>query len=169
MISAVILAVGMIGVFNGVIVSSQQNGMANRHTRASIIAQELTSAIESQTKARLIATSGLFGTACVAAVPTAITPFIGQLTPTPPSLTSQGFTAAKTCYVDFDASSFTNLTAGYSTSDGTTYKRAVAVYQHPTDPSIIYVGVNVGWRDAGRVRTVTRFTAIFDANTTLEY
>ena len=163
--ATVILLVGMVGILQGLAFASIQNSMANRSGRASVIAQQLISAIEQQGRANLTATSGLFGaTACVSSIPGTVSAFSGELTPLPPSLAAQGFTAAKMCFIDFDASSaaFKSLTPGYTTQDNTTYQRLVVVYQHPTVPDVIYVGVNVGWRDGGRVRISKRFTALYD-------
>lgn len=168
MIATMVLLVGMVGVLQGLAIASAQNSIANRHTRASIIAQQLATAIEQQGRARLLATSGLFATGqCASTVPGAIAPYIGDLAPLPPSLSAQGFTAAGTCYVDFDAlgAAYRDMTPGYGTQDDATYRRVVVVFQHPTVPDIIYVGVNVGWRDAGQVRIVKRFTAVYDTTT----
>ena len=169
LISTVILLIGMVGVLQGLAVASVQNSMANKHTRASTIAQQLIGAIEQQGRARMLVTAtGLFvSPQCAASVPTPVTPFTGDLTPLPAALTAQGFTTGATCYIDYDAlgAAFLSLTPGYSTQDDQTYQRLVAVYQHPSNPEVIYVGVNVGWRDTGRVRVVKRFTAIYDTVT----
>jgi hypothetical protein len=168
LMSTVILLVGMVGILQGLAFASIQNSMANRSGRASVIAQQLISAIEQQGRANLVATGGLFGAStCVATIPTTVSAFSGELTPLPPSLSSQGFTAAKMCFIDFDASSaaFKSLTPGYTTQDDTTFQRLVVVYQHPTVPDVIYVGVNVGWRDGGQVRIIKRFTALYDTTT----
>lgn len=171
LISTVILLIGMVGVLQGLAVASMQNSMANRHTRASIIAQELMGVVEQQGRARLLdSVSGLFTPPrCTAATSLSATTqtFLGDLNPLPPSLSGLGFTPAGMCFIDFDAQSaaFRALTPAYSTLDDTVYSRVIAVYQHPTDPSVLYVGVDVGWRDAGRVRIAKRFTAIYDTAT----
>ena len=103
-----------------------------------------------------------------AAVPAGVTDFTGDLTPiygvagVPPSLVAQGYTTASACFIDFDSSAYTALTPGYTTQDNTTFQRLVAVYRHPSNPEMTYIGINVGWRDAGRVRVVKRFTAVYD-------
>lgn len=175
LIATLILLTGMVGVLQGVAVASLQNSMATRQARASTIATELIAAMEGQGRKRLLGTLGLFITPqCSSTVPSGVTAFTGSLTSTPgaasappPSLTAQGFTAGQTCYIDFDAlgASYRGLTPGYSLQDNTTYQRMVAVWQHPTNPEVLYVGVNVGWRDAGQVRLVKRFTAIYDTST----
>jgi Tfp pilus assembly protein PilV len=167
LMSTVILLIGMVGILQGLAFASIQNSMANRYSRASVIAQQLISAIEQQGRANLTPAAGLFGTACVASIPGTVSAYSGDLTPLPPSLASQGFTAAQMCFIDFDAASasFRSLTPGYTTQDDTTYQRLVVVYRHPSIPDVIYVGVNVGWRDGGRVRIIKRFTALYDTAT----
>jgi len=168
LISTVILLTGMVGVLQGLAIASVQNSMANRHTRASIIAQELMAAIEQQGRARLLGTGGLFaGSTCVgvSSLSPATQEFKGDLSPLPPSLSA--FTT--NCYVDFDAAgaTLTKMTPGYEydPNDNKTYTRVVAVYQDPTNADVMYVGVNVGWKDGGRVRIVKRFTAIYNTGT----
>jgi hypothetical protein len=180
LISTVILLTGIVGVLQGVIIASQQNGMANRHTRASIIAQELLTAVEAQGRARnTTASSGLFdGTRCVArtSLPAAVQPFTGSMFPTPPSFAASapglGWTSTSVCFINFDAATaFTNLTPGYTTSDDAIFTRVIGVFRGPS-PEVMFVGVNVGWRDAGRIRSLTRMTAIYDTatnQTNLEY
>lgn len=165
LISTVILLVGMVGVLQGLTIASVQNSMANRHTRASIIAQELMGAIEQQGRARLMtASTGLFmGSQCAASNP--LTTFKGDLDPIPSTLSGQGFTA---CYIDMDATAnvaFHPMTPGYKVAvDGKIYKRLIAVFKS-TNPEVMYVGINVGWKDGGQVRIVKRFTAIYDTTT----
>jgi hypothetical protein len=169
LISTVILLVGMVGVLQGLAIASVQNSMANRHTRASTIAQQTLAAIEQQGRARvLVGAVGLFvSPQCVATMPAAVVPFAGDLTPIPPSLVAQGFLTANMCFIDFDAlaATYRAITPGYSAQDDRTYQRVIAVYRHPTDPSVTYVGINVGWRDGGQVRVVKRFTALYDTTT----
>lgn len=171
LVSSLIFLTGLVGVLQGLFIASQQNSIANRQTRASIIAQELVATLEQQGRARLLAAGGPFAaTACGAAGSLPATPqlFLGELSPTPALLTGQGFTG---CFVDFDTYLLTapawaaTMTPGYSTFDNAVFDRVIAVYSHPTNPEIMYVGVNVGWRDAGRVRTIKRFTALYDTAT----
>lgn len=166
LISTAILLTGMVGVLQGLAIASVQNSMANRHTRASIIAQELMAAIEQQGRSRLLGTGGLFsGSTCVAvtSLSAATQAFKGDLSPLPPSLSA--FTT--NCFVDFDAAgaTLTKVTPGYDANDNNTYTRVVAVYQDPTNADVMYVGVNVGWKDGGQVRIVKRFTAIYNTGT----
>jgi type II secretory pathway pseudopilin PulG len=176
LISTVILLTGMIGVLQGVAVASQQNAIANRHLRATIIAHELMTAIEQQGRARLLASgSGLFvspqcGTH--ASLPPAVQTYVGDLYPTPASfgtgtLNLSWGASTQSCYINFDGlgAAYRAMTPGYTTQDDTTYTRTVAVFSHATDPEVMYVGVTVGWRDAGRDRVVKRVTALYDTTT----
>ena len=166
--STLILLTGMVGVLQGLAIASVQNTMANRHARASIIAQELMGSIEQQGRARLIGTGGLFASGqcgSLTSLSTTTQLFKGDLSPLPTSLPLSAFTT--NCFIDFDAlaASYRMVTPAYDTNDDTVFTRLIAVYRHPSDPAVIYVGVNVGWRDGGRVRIVKRFTAIYDTTT----
>lgn len=173
--STLILLTGMVGVLQGLAIASVQNTMANRHARASIIAQELMGSIEQQGRARLVGSGGLFTAGqCGALTSLSATTqlFAGDLSPMPPSLTAAGFTNAP-CFIDFDSlatsTGFKKVTPGYNADDDFIFTRLIAVYQAPALPDgtnpPMYVGVNIGWRDGGRVRIVKRFTAIYDTAT----
>lgn len=184
LIATLVLLLGLVGVLQGLVVASVQNSVANRHSRAVVIAQQMLTAIEQQGRTRLLAVTpmGLFSAPCqsfsslsMGAGSTALfqgAPAWPDISAVPSSL--PGYTA---CYVDFDSPSilavFGNITPGYSAQDNTTYERAIAVYRNLGDPTqLIYVGVNVGWRELGRVRTVKRFTALYDTavnQTNLEF
>lgn len=168
LISSVVLLIGLVGVIQGVLVAALQNSMANRHTRASVIAQEMLGSLERQGRGRLLATSGLLGGASCTATPgAALAPYTGGLETIPSTLT--GFSA---CVVDLDTVAGSDaavraLTPGYLTTtepgdDDDVFTRVVAAYTNATDTEITWVGVAVSWREAGRVRTVKRFTALYD-------
>ena len=167
LISTVILLVGMVGVLQGLTIASVQNSMANRHTRASIIAQELMGSIEQQGRARLMTTAtGLFTANCGSSiVDPKVAIFKGDLDVTTAALTGQGFVP---CFIDLDAAAnavFQPMTPGYRvTVDGRIYKRIITVYKN-SNPEVMYLAVNVGWKDGGQVRVVKRFTAIYDTTT----
>jgi hypothetical protein len=172
MISTVILLTGMVGILQGLAFASMQNTMANRQTRASIIAQELIVSLEQQGRAQLYASGGLFTSAeCSTSVGT-LGNFRGDLAgpsgELPPSIA--GYTV---CFIAFDSkSAFQSITPGYTTQDRAVYERMVAVYTSAANPALTYVGVNVGWKDGGFTRIAKRFTAIIDTNvnqTNLEF
>ncbi len=161
LISSVILLTGMVGVLQGVMVASTQNAIANRQTRASVVASELLSAIEMQRRERLFAVGGLFASCTALPLPTPLQPYAGTLDPMPPGLA--GFTG---CYVDFDAAAaFQGITPGYTTTDRGVFERVLIVYRNTTNDEVVYVGVNVGWRDSGRIRVIQRMTSLY--NTTI--
>lgn len=160
LMASVILLVGMVGVFQGVIIASTQNSMANRRSRASAIAGELANSLDAQGRERLLAGGGLLTTAggCAATYPAALANYRGDFTGVPAN-----FATLSVCYVDVDAvTGFNTLTPAYSTEDRNIFKRVLAVYTNPTDPAVAYVGINVGWREYGSGRVVERFTALYD-------
>lgn len=169
MISGVILVIGMVGVLQGILVSATQNSMASRQTRASIVANELLSAVEQQGRARLFATGGLFNGCSPLPLPTALQRYAGALDPMPANLI--GFTG---CYVNFDSAgaSFQLMTPGYTASDRALFERVLIIYRNTSNDEVAYVGLNVGWRDGGRDRIVQRFTSLYNTTlnqTNLEY
>ncbi|MGV3622033.1 MAG: type IV pilus modification PilV family protein [Archangium sp.] len=160
LMASVILLVGMVGVFQGVIIASTQNSMANRRSRASAIAAELSNALDAQGRMRLVGSGGLLTNAgaCSATYPNTVDLFRGDFTGLP-----AGYGSWAVCYVDVDAAAaFNTLTPAYSTEDRAIFKRVLAVYTSATDPSVAYVGINVGWREYGAGRVVERFTALYD-------
>lgn len=170
--SSVILLIGMVGVLQGILIASLQNSMANRRTRASVIAAELAGALENEGRERLFASGGVLESAhCTATYPSALDDFRGDFTGVPSNLT--GFSV---CYVDLDAlvagGLFPRLTPAYSPNDQQVFSRLLAVYFNPSDAEITYVGINVGWREAASPRVVERFTALYSTQvnqTNLEF
>ena len=180
MISTVILLTGLVGVLQGIAVASQQNSMANRYTRASILAQELLSAIEARRLANLQTT--LFtSTPCQSASafpansPQRLTIQRSEMDPIPPGFATAppnglGWTTPAICYVDFDAvdnaAPYDTWTPGYTTSEDGVFTRMVAVVVDSSvaapQREVTYIAVMVGWSDAGRLRTVKRMSAIYN-------
>ena len=171
--ASVLLLVGMVGVLQGILIASMQNSMANRRTRASIIAAELSSALDREGRDRLFATGGILNSAtCSGTYPTALDDYRGDFTGLPPNLPG-GFTV---CYVDVDAQVtaglFQQLTPAYTANDMQIFHRLLAVYFDPADAAITYVGINVGWREAAAPRVVERFSALYSTTvnqTSLEF
>lgn len=164
LISTVILLVGMVGVFQGLLVASSQNSMANRRTRATVMAAELASSIEHQGHARLFGAGGLFtGANCTAAYPTTLDKFRGDFTGVPANMASWSV-----CYVDVDTAvtlpAFEKLTTAYSAEDGKIFKRVLAVYTDVAQPAVMFIGINVGWREMGGTKVVERFSALYDTS-----
>lgn len=169
LIASVVLLTGMVGVLQGVLIASQQNSMASRHTRAAVIARELLAGLERQGRARLFtgSTAPLGNTLCVGSPSAALAPYTGGLEAAPSNLT--GFTG---CVVDWDQLVSTRpelraLTPGYVSTaapgeDDDLFTRVVAAYVNPANSELAWVAVAVSWREAGRVRTVKHFTAVYD-------
>jgi hypothetical protein len=169
LIASVVLLTGMVGVLQGVIVASQQNSMANRHTRAAVMARELLAGFERQGRERLFVGSlaPLGNTICQSTPSAALAPYTGGLQ-TPPSNLA-GFNG---CVVDWDTLVTTRpelraLTPGYVSTaapgeDDDLFTRVVGAYVNPSNSELAWVGVAVSWREGGRVRTVKQFSAIYD-------
>lgn len=169
LIASVVFLTGMVGVLQGVLVASQQNSMANRHTRAAVIARELLAGLERQGRERLFVGAGapLGSTHCAATPSAALAPYTGGLETVPSNLA--GFSG---CVVDWDAVAAATpalraLTPGYVSTaapgeDDDLFTRVVAAYVNPANSELAWVAVAVSWREGGRVRTVKHFTAVYD-------
>ncbi len=172
LISTVILLTGLVGVFQGILVASSQNSMANRRTRATFMAAELASSLELVGRERLFGPGGLFTAAhCTAGYPSTLDKFRGDFTGVPANMA-----ALTVCYIDFDTVAllpdFNKLTPAYTEADGQIFKRVLAIYTDPAQADVTYIGINVGWREMGGGRVVERFSAFYNTNinqTNLEF
>ena len=99
MIATVILLVGMVGVFQGMLIASVQNSMANRRTRAAGIAAELMSALQQQGYARVTAL------ACDGTMPSDLGPTGSTLPYTPNKLKTvpSALSNFTRCFIDVEA------------------------------------------------------------------
>lgn len=173
MVATMILLIGLVGIFQGMIVASSQNASANKRTRAASIAAELTSAAEMYGRTNTV------GLVTLSSVPT------GAATPANTNLMSSRHEAAFKSI--FDPVAATGVTLKYyfpdSTNPGTlpvnalqsrtpaftaeddkVFQRMVATY---TANGVTYVMVAVAWNDTGFVKTVTRTTAFYDSTANL--
>jgi len=64
LIASVVFAVGVLGAYQGIIIASRQNSLANRAVRASAIAAQLRVALETQGYQRLTAANGVLASPC---------------------------------------------------------------------------------------------------------
>lgn len=167
MVASVVLLTGMVGVLQGILYASQQNAMASRHMRASLIASEAITALRTQGYARLSASTGLLGdsSVCQATPPTTFTTYLGGLM-TPPTGLMGSYT---TCAVDLDAQAAASaITAGYvSTSeageDDDLFTRALIFYKNSDSAKALhYVTVVVTWSALGVQKSVVQTTALYD-------
>lgn len=173
MVATMILLIGMVGIFQGLIVASTQNASANKRTRAASIAAELTSAVEQYGRINTVALLNL------STVPT------GAATPANTNQMSSRHEAAfKSVYDPIAATGVTlkyffpdstspgvapsnqlqSRTPAFTTEDDKVFQRMVATY---TANNVTYVMVVVAWNDTGFVRTVTRSTAFYDSTANL--
>ncbi len=167
MVATVILLVGMVGVFQGMIVASLQNASANRRTRAAAIAAETTAALEQLGRANVINAGGALLPIGTSGLGTLAGDLQTELVKYAPA-SLPGYLGAT--YLDVDNADPNNplvlRTPGYGERDAELFERVVAVYVSDdliTRP-VVQVNVSVGWREAGRWKVVNRLTSFYDTS-----
>lgn len=169
MTASVVLLIGLVGVFQGIVVASRQNSMANQATRASGIASQMRVALDTLGRARVIGTPQLPG--ILTGAPCNATPEVralaGGLEDLKPE-TGEAWTVR--CIFDLDAYEKTALPAGrllpsYADEDARRYRRVVVVVEKPdkeTNVSVHQVTVVVSWTELGRRRFVRQYFGFYD-------
>jgi len=168
MIATVILLVGMVGIFQGMLIASVQNSMANRRTKATGLASELLASIDRKGYA------WVNNLACSTTAPTTL----GPSGSTVPYVTNkvQGTFAPypSVCYIDVEKGGTQGLpiqalTPSFNNSptDSLQFRRLVTIYRGAPASSadyygVIYVAVSVEWREGGSARVVEKLTALND-------
>ncbi|HYO59485.1 hypothetical protein [Archangium sp.] len=169
MTASVVLLIGLMGIFQGLMVASRQNSMANLATRASGIASQVRVALDTLGRDRVIGSSGspglLSGAGCTTSPDVlALAGGMENLKPGP------GEAWGVRCIFDFDASE-KNLTAtsrllpSYSDSDFNRYRRVLVVIEKPdevTGVTMHQVTVVVSWTELGRRRFVRQYFGFYD-------
>ena len=169
MIATVILLVGMVGVFQGMLVASVQNSMANRRTKATGVASELLGAMDRKGYAWVNALS------CTGTSPPSALGPTGSTIPYIPNKVVSTFSPYTTvCYIDLEkggteATPLTLLTPSFGAEDARLFRRLVTVYRGAPASSndyygVIYVAVSVEWREGGSARVVEKLTAMNDTS-----
>jgi hypothetical protein len=170
MTASVVLLIGLVGVFQGIVVASRQNSMANRATRASGIASQVRMALDSLGRARVIGTPEnpglLSGEGCTPS--DEVLPLAGGLESLEPDTTEAW---AVRCILDLDAreeeaSPSERLLPSYPSEDGHAYRRVVVVIEKPdelTGVQVHQVAVVVSWLELGQRRFVRQFLGFYDA------
>ncbi len=169
MTASVVLLIGLVGVFQGIVVASRQNSMANQATRASGIASQTRMALDSLGRARAIGTPQLpgilSGSACTATPE--VKALAGGLENLKPE-TGEQWTVR--CIFDLDAYEKASLPAnrllpGYPDADANRYRRIVVVVEKPdkeTSVAVHQVTVVVSWTELGRRRFVRQYFGFYD-------
>jgi hypothetical protein len=169
MTASVVLLIGLVGVFQGIVVASRQNSMANQATRASGIASQMRVALDTLGRARVIGTPQLPG--ILTGAPCNASPEVRALAGGLENLkpdTGEAWTVR--CIFDLDAYEKTALPAGrllpsYADEDARRYRRVVVVVEKPdkeTNVSVHQVTVVVSWTELGRRRFVRQYFGFYD-------
>lgn len=169
MTASVVLLIGLMGVFQGLIVASRQNSMANRATRASGVASQVRVALDTLGRERVIGsgtnTGLLSGQACDASPEVrALAGGMEDLVP------STGDAWSVRCIFDLDAyetqaQAHQKLLPGYPASDFNYFRRVLVVIEKPdelTGVAIHQVTVVVSWQEMGRRRFVRQYFGFYD-------
>ncbi len=172
MIATVILLVGMVGIFQGMLVASVQNSMANRRTKATGLASELLAAID---RKGFTWVNNLNCTSTNTA-PTTLGP-TGSTVPFVTNKVQTSFSPFTTvCFIDVEkgdaaALMIQPLTPSFTSSptDSLQFRRLVTIYRGAPASSqdyngMLYVAVSVEWREGGSARVVEKLTALNDTS-----
>lgn len=169
MTASVVLLIGLMGVFQGIMVASRQNSMANLATRASGIASQVRVALDSLGRERVIGSAAspgmLSGAGCTTS--TDVLALAGGMETLKPG---SGEAWAVRCIYDLDAAEKANAVAsrllpGYPTTDLNRYRRVLVVVEKPdevTGVAIHQVTVVVSWVELGQRRFVRQYFGFYD-------
>lgn len=156
LMSGVVLAFGLLAALQGFIFASQQNSSAAKMTRATSVASQLRSALQTRTRAQLRATVLSSGNCTTNGVTTALA---GKLFPVP-----SGFTG---CVVDLDAvealaaTPAVKVVPGVVGEDAATFRRAILYISGPT-AGFDQLQIIVSWNDVGQRRFLQQSLALYD-------
>ncbi len=151
MAASAVFAIGIAGLYQGIIFASRQNAVANRMVRAGAIASQLRSALEAQGFAHLSGAGGALEDAQCTAV--------SDVTERAAGL--DGVTGA--CVIDLDAyeagaAAGLRLQPGYSDDDRRIYRRVLV--RMPVTADSVLVGVVVSWKEMGEIRFHKHFAMV---------
>jgi hypothetical protein len=172
MTASVVLLIGLLGVFQGIIVASRQNSMANRATRAAGIASQVRVALDSMGRARLLGPMGnagiLIGGDCNPAGEVA--ELAGGLANVAPGNDDNWLVR---CVFDFDAYERTavgpnRMVPGYSETDAELFRRilvVIAANDRLTGVQTHQIAIVVSWSEMGQRRFVRQYVGFYDPGT----
>lgn len=165
MVASVVLLIGLLGVFQGVLVASEQNSMANQASRAAGIGSQVRVALDTLGRHRVVE-GMLTGSVCDASA--SVQELAGGLE----SLDPGAEPWAVRCIMDLDAFEETadeadRLLPGYTKTDRDRFRR-VLVRVSRLDPvvnvTIDEVAIVVSWNELGRRRFLRQFVGFYDAS-----
>ncbi|QRN94844.1 prepilin cleavage protein [Archangium violaceum] len=170
MTASVVLLIGLMGVFQGLIVASRQNSSANLATRASGIASQVRGALDTLGRDRVIGVPGydglLSGAACAPGAEVAeLTDGLEKLKP------ATGEVWSVHCIFDLDAyersaTGANRLLPGYAEADFGRYRRVLAMIEKPdevTGVPIHQVIIVVSWTELAQRRYVRQYVSFYDS------
>ncbi|WNG38984.1 prepilin cleavage protein [Archangium violaceum] len=170
MVASVVFLIGLVGVFQGIMVASEQNAMANQVNRASGIASQVRLALDSLGHDRVIGVpAGVGGLLSGACNPGAdVQALAGGLENLNPG--SEKWRVR--CIFDLDeyeqsVAPGARLLPGYSDDDARRFRRVlvwVSRVDEVSEVRIDEVAVVVSWREMGRRRFVRQFVGFYDAS-----
>lgn len=166
MTASVVLLIALVGIFQGLMVASRQNSLANLATRASGIASQARVALDTLGRDRVVGTSGLLTGAGCTTSPSVLA-LAGGMESLKPA-TGEAWTVR--CIFDLDASEkaltpANRLLPSYSDSDFSRYRRILVVIEKPdelTGVTMHQVTVVVSWMELGRRRFVRQYFGFYD-------
>jgi len=157
MVTAAVLAVGILGALQGMIVASQQNSIAYRMTRATVVAAQVRAGLLGQSRARLTSATGpLLPSRCTSdAAVKARAGGLEAMVPAP-------------CIIDLDAFDLGTaagtdavIVPGFTAADRDVYSR-VLVWTTDAANGLDTIGVVVSFRAAGQRRFHQQFAVVYD-------
>lgn len=162
LVSTLLLLTALVGVLQGIVVSSRQNSMATRMTRAGAIARQTLSGLQVFGQARFVALSSSLTYA------PALTTGASSLTDGIEGIQNAGGTLSAEAF-DVDAYELSvapdaQIVPGYSNEDFESFERVVVRLIDSADSSIDYIAVVVSWTEGGARRYAKVFGALYDPN-----
>jgi hypothetical protein len=171
MVASVVFLIGLVGVFQGIMVAAEQNAMANQVNRASGIASQVRLALDSLGHDRVIGVpagvGGLLSGECNPGA--SVQELAGGLENLEPGA---GEKWAVKCIFDLDnyeqnAEPDERLLPGYWHEDASRFRRIlvwVSRVDAVSNVRIDEVAIVVSWKEMGRRRFVRQFVGFYDAS-----
>lgn len=165
MVATMILLIGMVGIFQGMVIASTQNASANKRTRASAIANELVGAVDQYGRRQMLNLAG-YVPAGVDKPANSNVLSTAQKAALAADLSGRLFFPDSEIVGELAANELQRRTPGFTVEDDKTFQRLVAISGDQNSPMVTVV-VRVAWNEAGNVKTVTRTTAFYNSSANL--
>jgi hypothetical protein len=163
MTASVVMLIGLMGVFQGLIVASRQNAMANHATRASGVASQVRGGLDALGRSRVL--SLLSGSRCT--TKSDVLELAGGMESLKPE-SADPWTVR--CILDFDEYELTaygadRLLPGYAASDMGSYRRVLVLIERrdaEADVTVHEVTVVVSWTEMGQRKFARQYLGFYD-------